>query len=98
MTIVMSSTLEKQMSLARKCSKHGIDYKNWKEKIRSWVIVEIENPRADFEKIYTACEESFGDDWIWSRDVIYGFQIYLLTEEDAVVFKLKYEDLSKQVS
>lgn len=95
---VDTSTVSKQMSLARKCAKHGFDHKNWQEKTKSWVMVNIDIPTIDFDHLYTLCEESFGDDWVWSRDWVYGTQVYLMTEEDAVVFKLKYENLSKQVS
>ena len=96
--ITDASTSAKQMSLARKCAKHGVNYDNWREQMKSWICIQLDDAYLNFNHLFLLCENTFGDDWFWSRTIVYGYEIYLTCEEDAVIFRLKYEDSCKQVS
>ena len=85
----------KALSLARKVAKFELTTDNWQEKVRDWAKVSFDNvPGLKFNEMFEYCDEQFGDDWCWSKDVMWRplFSFYFLHEEHATIFKLKYEN------
>lgn len=87
----------KRISLDRKCKKHGLTSSNWQSKVSTWSMVRVYLSNEEFDKAFIIAENIAEHDWAWSTDYSPGYYFYFVREEDAIIFKLKHENSSKQV-
>ena len=81
-------------SFLRKKKILGITEINYRERQNQLVRVRINDWDLD-ENTHQWCDENFGDKWIWSSPTQTNYaDLYFANDEDAFLFKLKFDTLA----
>lgn len=79
-------------SLKRREKMFNVDYKNL-QRMKDFPFARIADEYQ--AEAYKWCQENFGEDWIWSSPILTEYtDIYFLTPEDALLFKLRFDTLA----